>query len=334
MVEDAPVAPITKEYKLRCTAVLFTWQTEVPFERIQELEKFKFVKTYSIVHEEAARRHTHAYLEFFSKVDHSLGCWKSEFVPMPDDAQPNKATGSGYRIAVDRGHFYCQCPWKNSYVAHITNYHAGSNFSVRIQWIQSLWDQSKMDRPEDCAAHYNCLTPNFASVVRLSQNRKRAMQMQKELDDREEKLRKTYTPYKDYEEVFRWMHQMQELKGSYEFLWIWGPPKMAKSPFAAQLYPNPCIFEGLPNWTNYDPVRHNCIIFDDMPNVEGYILDHKRIFQSASRNCNVNCTAGMTCALQIMTVQKPIIIISNSAPFSSWIIDRCFQLHVKSKMYE
>lgn len=273
-------------------------------------------------------------LEFSSQVDHSLSNWSSPRVPAPNDANPNTTKGSGFRNSVNRAMFYTQCPFKTSYVAHTTNYTAGHDFSVKIQWIQTLWDQQKLDRPEDAAAFFHCLTPSFSAVVRLSTNRKRALALQDALDERETRLRESYRPWRSYPVVTAWMAQMAELAGSYSMLWIHGPPNLAKSPFAASLYDRPCIFEGLPNWTMYDPEHHNCIIFDDTPGIESYIMDHKRIFQSASRCCNVNCTAGMTCALQIMTVQKSIIIISNSAPVSEWIRARSYILHVLEPMYD
>ena len=81
---------------------------------------------------EGARVHAHAYLEGRKQYDCSLSHFALVFPPesndgdayesVPGDCQSNTVTGSGFRPAANRGHFYVQSKYKNTHIAERNNY--------------------------------------------------------------------------------------------------------------------------------------------------------------------------------------------------------------------
>ena len=141
----------------------FVYQKHIDLAKVLEHFGDK-VSEYSVAHEAGTHDHTDVYLVFVKKQD-----WTSMEPCTIDGHVPhftaNTTSGSGYRNACNRGHFYNQCEGKKGTTARVTNHPPGEAYAVKTQWIADLYQQGKLDTPLTAAVIYKCLTPQLEAMV-------------------------------------------------------------------------------------------------------------------------------------------------------------------------
>ena len=144
----------------------FVYQEHIDLAKVLEHFGDK-VSEYSAAREAGTHDHTDVYLVFVKKQD-----WTSMEPCTIDGHVPhftaNTTSGSGYRNACNRGHFYNQCEGKKGTTARVTNHPPGEAYAVKSQWIVDLYQQGKLDTPLAAAGIYKCLTPQLEAMVNRS----------------------------------------------------------------------------------------------------------------------------------------------------------------------
>ena len=317
---------------------------------------------WSICLERGSRVHAHAYFEAKKQYDCALsqfsllidpdesssseevtyGPWQIHRNPYEgpyesavSDCQPNAITGSGYRPAADRGHFYVQCRYKNTHIAECNNYEAGKDFIVKTQWIQTYWQQQKIDDDKILpgAGFYRCCTPALEAMVRHSLSKRRVELKAAKREERTQVLRGMKRPHKRFPEIEAWKEQYNHVNFRYKFLILWGPTRMGKTELARSYFQNPYEHRDSICWNDYDADLHDVIIFDDVKLVYKYISDNRSLFQAGSW-VTVQTSATNVFAMEIDVTQKPIIVTSNSEPQGEWILGNAVNIQIDTPTFE
>ena len=334
--ERAPV------FEVRSKAVLLTWQLPhgtLPGELFDAVDAHEFINAHVVRKSQCVERgshlHAHVYLEFGKKLDKApVTSFALEQFGPPNDVQANKATGTGYAIAAKRGHFYVANKFKDTFVDHRLTYVPGDDYTVKTQWVQDQWSQGKVTRAVECAAHYRCLTPAFEAMV----SRSKAMTVSNVREEyrarKRAALASSRMPFRVYPDAVRFLAQFETFRDRYDFLWMHGPSKNGKGQIVVSWFKTPYIHEGSVDWSAYDPVLHDAIIFDDCKRGEMnlYILENKKLFQ-ATAVCKVHTSATNRYAMPADTDGKPIVILTNTEedrPEGSWVLANCIELVIDS----
>lgn len=319
-----------KSFKIKCAAILLTWphktlqDPEDPLfirdldhfmELLRHNDRMESVGRFTVCHENTGE--FHAMLESRTKFQHQSSHW------VINDCLPNVVCntikGSGARPSRDRGHFYLQNEYKNSYLKHITNWQAGHFFVVKPDWCLTLWAEGKCDRLIECAGHYGALTPALEARFRLSMNSRKREAEASEIEARRQRITANWT-FPDPPDVWNeWKSQYREEKARYLFLIIQGDSFAGKTEYVKHMFKNPFIHKDNICWKRYDHTKHDCILFDDVKHIRTYISNNKNIFQ-ASQVCTVHTSDCNVYAFDVNLIQKPIIINSNDELRDSWVI--------------
>ena len=326
-------------FNLHCHAALLTWNTmDEPsaadaLAQLQAGPHWALVKHYTICAEKEAHWHVHAYLEFSKKVDHDVDGWRLRDVT--PNVQPNKTTGSGYAQAVRRGSFYVANSFKKSFRSHAMNFVPAKDYSVKTQWVIDQWAQGKLRDPVGCAAVYMCLTPSFKAMVTMTQNVRALIDRTDWREERHRQLELQHPkqPFKTFPEVVAWKAQYDYTNYRYKFLWLAGPSRLGKSKLAESLITKPLIHTQHPVWTDYNPTIHTGIIFDDVHDIEKYIIVNKVMFQAASV-APVNTSATNCYTLHADTEAQMIIVTANYPPCEDWTMANCILLEILQPAWE
>ena len=328
----------TKEgYKLNCKAVLFTWNVHGKpsandaLGALEQTPHWDNVMRYTICAEEASHWHIHAYLEFKKRVDHSADGWKLWNVA--PDIRPNTVSGTGFATAVRRGSFYVANEYKHSFRSHVMNFYPAADYSVKTQWLIDQWSQGKIRDAVQCAGKYRCLTQPFKQLVTMSQGQQTSLDRQEFITERRARLFAQARPFKRYPEVDAFMEQFKKDKFRYSFLWLWGVSKLGKTELAKSLEPQLWHHRNSINWADYNSSEHNSIIFDDCPEIETYITNHKMLFQ-ASEVTTVNTSRTNCYALEVDTIAKRITVCANHPPFTTWVLANAHVLNITEETWE
>lgn len=318
-------------FRIQAKAVLFTWNVTEPKsaqEALDELStkiQWENVLHYTVCAEEGTHWHLHAYIEFKSRIDNLVNFWNLWGVT--PHVSPNTTSGSGFSQAVRRGSFYVANEYKKTFRSHAMNFRPCEHYSVKTQWVIDQWSQEKLRDPIECAGRYNCLTQPFKTMVSLSQGSKTTLARREFYMYRELELAQRQKPFKEYPALDLFRGQFATVASRYNFMWIWGDSKLGKTELAKSLSVDFWHHRNSIDWQGYDPLVHRVIIFDDVAEPEQYIMHHKMLFQA---NCisTVNCSKTNCFALQIDTGEKMLVVCSNTAPYTDWVTQNAYVLHV------
>jgi hypothetical protein len=353
----------TPEFKVKAKAILLTYN-ELPYgidiERVRAaLESSLFIGNtirWSICLERGSRVHIHAYLESRKQYhttlkhftltipageahevpDQEYGPWPmnkdpyiGDYVAVPSDCQSNTTSGSGYRPAANRGHFYVQCRYKNTHIAQINNYEAGHDFSVKTEWMKTLWDQQKIDddRILPGAGFYRCCTPALEGLVRHSVSKRRMEVKAEKRVQRINQLAAMKNPHRTYSIIEAWREQYNKIDFRYKFLILWGPTRTGKTELARSLFDSPFEHRDSVCWTGYDEDKHDGILFDDVKLVYSYVSENRSLYQAGGWVC-VHTSPTNQNAIDIDVTQKPIVITTNAQPLGDWILGNAYVVHI------
>lgn len=334
-----------KKFHIKAKAILLTYQKINIREDIENLKVFHNVVRWSWCEEKGT--HTHTYLEFFKQVDHDSDNWfvhKNGDV-IKCDVRANTATGTGFRAACDRGHFYVACAYKEDKGEVFTNYQPGLDYLVRTNWCHQLWQKGKIadDQIEDCAAFYKCLTKSFQDAIRVINKWHREQAVDRLRVKRRkwvaDQLKPVVPP--DDQQYKDWLAQYDERKVRYKFLWLWSPEggKFGKSKFIQKSFKT-FTHDTKINWTGYDPEVHDCILFDDIPQMGDYVYANKVLFQGLADEFTINASATNCHAERLYCAEKKIVICANwkynpitSKGERSWIEQCCYNVQVEHNLF-
>jgi len=342
--DDAELQPHPEGgFRLRCKAALFTWNipenwsAQQALECLQTLPNWKHVKHYTICAEMESHWHIHAYLEFQHKVDHSSWTW--EICKTKPDARPNTTSGSGFSQAVKRGSFYVANEFKKSFRSHAMNYYPagcdpGASYSVKTQWVIDQWSQNKLRDAVLCAATYKCLTPPFKAMVSMSENVAKSSARKQATLDHQQAFEAMKLPFCIVPEWDDFTTQFKHFQKRYHFMWFWGPSQTGKTEFVlSQFHPDTIfVMKGGINFTNYNPDKHDAILFDDCPNIEDFILAKRALFQAGSIDNQVGNSATNCYAMEVDTLGKKLIVCANTGPSDPWTLANCFVKHAHNSL--
>lgn len=310
---------------------MLTYQEALPLNSFKNLEVFDLVREWSWCIENANRRHTHVYFVLEKKPQHiDVEAFEVEGNKPHIDAC--SARGRSSRRAWDRGHFYVYNPFKNTHVESLANYMPMRDYAVDGVWIMTLWRQGKLDDPVHAATKYRCLTPHMEAQVNIVAKKTSMYERKNYLESRSTALAKKMVAYNHLPEVLEWYESYREVKHRYHFLWMSGPSGMGKTMYAMNVGMDPFLHSAGVNWGEYDPQKHDVIVFDDIYDMETYINMHKPIFQAA-RLTAVNTSKTNMFAQMVDTAGKKIIVCSNDAPTTTWVTHNCVHVHVTEKLY-
>jgi hypothetical protein len=345
-IEEGSTDP---KFRIHSLGILLTYPKHViDLEQFETVPVWSQVWRYSLCHEKAQQDHSHLYLEFAKTPDHTLNVWKlpidytEDGTPILADVncKPCRARGLQARRAMDRGHFYAYCPYKNTHINSWTNYDPAKAYAVETEWIKCLWKTNKIndDRVLDCAAFYNCATKQleFAAFQALS---RKATESRKEWKKRRlEERQARREPFRTCPPFKKWLNTNRENLDRYKFFWMCGGSLYGKSLWVKSHFKNPFIhFQGI-NWKGYNPVVHDAVIFDDVckdVQMDDIIRDNKGIFQAGAGNPEVQTSQCNHYALNIDIEGKPIIILSNQdhQPKSDWVFANCIYVEIVDYCY-
>lgn len=262
--------------------------------------------------------HYHLYVHSTTtQMDHDISYWNVDGVT--PDCSPNKLTGSGYQIAVDRGHFYVECRHKIGHVTQLTNYEWGHCYIVRVGWIEALWKRKKIHTRDviPCTDYYMCSNKRIRENVTLALQYERTQQRKAFLEQRTAALAPLRQSFNQYEELETFKSQFTDVLPRYKFLVIQGPSLMGKTSLVTHHYPDAFQHKAACDWTNYDPNIHTAIVFDDIPEWWSLIFNNKPLFQSNCESFKVHTSATNCYAKEIDAVAKPIIICTNDTSLTN-----------------
>lgn len=355
--EEAAGAPSTPGFAVKSKAILLTYNdlpTDMTIARLEKaVRSATFMKNtwrWSICLEQGSRVHAHAYFEAKKQYDCSLSQFtigihpevnesasqeETYYESVPSDCQSNLITGSGYRPAADRGHFYVQCRYKNTHIAERNNYEAGKDFIVKTQWIQTWWQQQKVDDNKILpgAGFYRCCTPALEAMVRHSVTKRRVELKADKREQRMKVLMAMKRPHKKFPLIEAWREQYTHVNFRYKFLILWGPTRMGKTELARSFFSNPYEQRDSTCWNEYDADKHDAIIFDDVKFVYKYISDNRSLFQAGGW-VTVQTSATNMFAMEIDVTQKPIIVTTNAEPTGDWILGNSISMKVDTPTFE
>lgn len=308
-------------YRVRAQAFLLTYKGMVYPDQFLCMEVWARVEQYSLCHERGGITHTHAYIVLRETPDILVTKFEVDGLPLPN-VQPCRGRGRSAHRARDRGHFYVFCRYKTTHLFSQANYRPVRDYAVDTTWVRDLWQQGKVDNAIECAAEYRCLTPQFEAMVNRCRAQLGQAGRRQYLADRERQLAKVVRPFRILEEIEHWKQQYKGVRMRYHFLWLYGPTQMGKTQLAKSLGSNPCVHSAGVTWSDYNPVVHDVIIFDDIFDTERYILHHKAMFQ-ASGVVTVNTSKTNCHATFVDTTDKKIVVCNNNPPMDAWIIGNC-----------
>lgn len=327
-------------FKIKCACILLTY----PQKDLQNPEHASYVRDvdhfyellqdrlqncgrYSICRETTGE--LHAMLESLKKFDHKSSYWTiNECLP---NVQCNTVQGSGARPSRDRGHFYLQNKYKNTYIRALTNWEAGSAFVVKPDWLLTQWALGKCDKLIEAAGHYGALTPALEARFRLSINSRKREAEKQALLSRRLRVTKGWK-FPEPPQVWKdWYEQYKIEKARYLFLIIQGDSYAGKTEYVKHMFKNPFIHKDNICWKRYDSQQHDCILFDDVRHIRTYISNNKNIFQ-ASQVCTVHTSDCNVYAFDVNLIQKPIIVNTNNDISDSWAVANSY-LWIKTDNY-
>ena len=302
----------------------------------KEVDKHRpdFPDKVSFCIEELSRRHLHIARTSDTQIDCQVSPAFDLYDKRPSDIQPNTTKGSGYNTSRDRTHFYVQCQYKKGYIGGSTNYVAGRDFVVKEKWILDLWKTRKIadEDVEACLVFYNCATQRALLDIMVN-IKKRKHEHFIELDrDRTEVLSSMKRDFKSYElfDIFR--EQFSRVDFRYNFLIITGRSKLGKTLLAKHQFTNPFMHCDVICWQGYDPVEHDCVIFDDVKDIYRYVVANKALFQS--NDYQVVQTSSTNChSMRIRLIGVPLIITYNTPPQNDWIHANSYHIHLDEPTY-
>ena len=275
-------------------------------------------------------KHTHVYIEWEGRMSgFQADMAVAGNVP---DLQPQRGGGRG-RAAYDRGHCYLQVAGKLGSEAVQTNWVITKDFHPRSAWIMQWNSQGKIGDAHAVLTQYKLLTPHLATLIFFRKSEESKQQRTDFKRRRVEALKVSFRPFRIVDEVVLWQAAMKEVTARYQFLWLHGPSGKGKTKFALSLYENPFVMSGAIAWHGFSPMTHNAVIFDDVPEIEQYVLRNKTVFQS-SGDAKVHGSATMCHAVSIDTEQVPLIICDNEPPTQSWVISNCIKIACYSNMWQ
>jgi hypothetical protein len=334
--EEDELAP---KFEVRGKAVLLTWQLpeyapsqyyyETVMDQVEALDAFSKVVRASICVERGRHLHMHAYLEFGKKYEGTIDDFATFFGPCCD-VQTNTVSGSGYRAAADRGHFYVACHYKATFVANRVTYKPASDYVVRTDWCLRLWGSDKIapDMAIPCMAEFRCLSPAAEAMVKRVNTVNAGLKRQAWIDERQRRLKKTLVAYKPCEVGQCWLAEYQKEKFRYDFIWYYGPSKFGKTKRVESWFDNPFTHESAIAWEGYDPLKHDCVIFEDCKDMNDYICRHKSLFKG-EKVTKVGTSKTNWAAQTVDCVAKPIVVFSNNErPQDPWVVANCYFVEV------
>jgi len=328
-----------KEFKVKCKAMLLTYNS-LPEEMtlpefIEQLkERFEGVR-WTACKEKGKRDHFHLYLERCKgQFQHELSYWSVNDLK-PSDCQTNLIKGSGARNAMDRGHFYVHCKFKNTHIDSDCNWEPAKDYIVRTFWIQTLWQKQKINSCDvlPCAAHYMCLTPAFAAMVRITTSTRDSITAEHHNEARRKRLKASFSPFKTFKLADAYRSQFQYETTRYKFLVITGPSLMGKTQLAKSWFLSPFVHSDHINWDGYNPDEHDAVIFDDIPDIYELIKTNHTMFQS-SGVVTVNTSKTNCYSQKVDLTAMPIVVVSNFYDHDIWLKANSAHLEISEPTWE
>lgn len=330
-LSDMPLDGAGAAFLLSGTSFSLTYQEHFLISDFEGMHWWHLVHHYSLGQETGSHIHTHLYLTFSRKVRFAITHFVvEEKVP---HVVPCNARGRNVARAVERGHFYAYCPFKIDHTASQSNFMPGVHYAVPLEWIRDLWQQNKLSRPVEAAAHYRCLTPAFENQVARVESHQNLKRRSTYRASRQVVLRSFLRPFVNIPEVLVWRDTFSMETHRYKFLWLSGDTRVGKTLYAQSLFSNPFIHSTGISWTGYDASRHGSIIFDDICGIENFIIENKLLFQSSDvvtvQSSRTNCFS-----LPVDVAAKPIVVLSNTIPQHPWIIPNCVHFHASEPLFD
>lgn len=315
-------------FRFQGSAALLTWHARVSMDSIKLCPWWVGVCKYSWAVERCqdGHLHTHLFAEWESRIDvsdfsvGSVVCWVSV-----------SRGGARPRVTRNRAHYYLS-PAKSSAVECESNWSAPEHYVPASSWIIALWRQRKLDNPLDELRKYRLETPHMRGLIETASRNDNIETRLQWRQNRRRLLEDLQRPYHRYTEVESWVASMNEVQPRYKFLWLSGASCLGKSGFAKSLFSRAYVHKDSVDWSGFSPVEHNAVIFDDVHNIEQYVLQHKNLFQASGLN-PVNCSATNWRMFIVDTEAVPLIVTTNFPPTDHWVITNCIDVRVFSPMW-
>ena len=319
------------KFEIRAQAFILTYQRRLYEDQFTRLPVFVGVREYSWSTEMARHEHTHMFVVMEDKPQ-ALTVKEFTIDGLAPHCSPSSTRGRSARRGWDRGHFYCFVPYKVSHVDSGGNYRPVRDYAVETSWITTLWRQGKLESVIECAAAYRCLTPYLETCVARTLDTVRDSKRRTILRQRQRVLDCQQQEFRSIPAVNEWAEQFESVRYRYKFLWFSGPSGVGKTMYAKSLGEEVWLHSSGVNWTGYNPLANDLIIFDDIYDMEEYINKNKPIFQSA-RSTTVNTSKTNCYALTVDTAGIKIVICSNDPPRGRWILSNCIHHEVTERMW-
>lgn len=322
-----------KKFRVACKAGLLTYNElsediNLVDMRDELREKFTADINFSLCLEKESRLHVHVFFEADKPVDCDLAYFETTKSGKVGDFQPNRGKN------LPRGHYYCQCVYKNSHIECIFD----KLVKPVSRWLVDMWRDDKIEKISEALAAEKLLTPQLQQQIQAVNNWNEKEKVQKMLKERNERVIQKLNKFAKINSVEEWKDSFLEEELRYKFLVLCGPSKMRKTEFAKSLFDDPFIHKDKLDWDGYQWLENGCVIFDDInqpDHIWKYVRMNKVLFQSSSI-VSVNTSATNCYKRDVCVVQKPIIICTNdgllenfvSAPYREWIEANCVWVDV------
>jgi len=298
-----------KKFRVASKAGLLTYnevliKTEADLQKHDEELRKKYPDAYfSSCLEKESRLHVHTFFESEERIDCDLEYFKTSKSGKVGDFKANRGKN------VDRGHYYCQCPYKTSHIFQVNN----KLIKPAQKWLMDMWREDKIEKITQALAAEKLLTPQLTLQITAVENHKKKMRVQKALGERAERLKAQLKPFAPIPLVEEWKESFLKEELRYKFLALVGPSKMRKTEYAKSLFKNPYIHKDKLDWSEYDWEKNDCVIFDDINepcHIWKFVRLNKVLFQSSSM-VSVQTSNTNMYKLDICVVQTPMIICTN-----------------------
>lgn len=248
-----------------------------------------------------------------------------------------------------RLHYYCQAPKIGSILSE-TNMELFSRHVVPPQIIYQLWQQRKM-YAEACKSElHRSRAFNFESFMRAVENWER-VEREAQMRERRRQLLDTIPklPFKVYDEVESFKKQFEPEERCrltrFKFLVLDGPSRMGKTRFAESLFgpSNTLVIscQGVksPMLKEFDPVRHQCIVFDEAD--AGMVHDNKIVFQAGYDEITLGQSSCQQHAYKVWLHGIALVVSTNAwqddvkllESQKAWLNSNSFVLKVEEEMW-
>ncbi len=188
----------------------------------------------------------------------------------------------------------------------------------------------------DCIHFYKCPSKRAIENIALHVDYERRNLRQSLLQDLPAL---ELSAFHDFTELSDFKSQYDAPAMRYKFLTVIGCSGLGKTQLIRHHFPRIFAHLGSIDWNGYDPMAHDCILFEDIPTWWDYVILNKPLFQGNCINYKVHTSRCNQYTLSIDVYAKYMIFTSNehlpytNSAHKSWIQDNSISLEISDPTF-